>query len=128
MRALLAALLLTAGAAQAESWGLIAETPACGALESLVVWGVIEGGEGGDTSELTAVVRDDDPAVCQLWLDHYAYPGLYNPVCAQVFMVLSTNGLPESPAGQEGAYLIQLLAPRASDTCDNMLFELTAGE
>jgi len=138
LKPLLAALLLCAPAAQAEDWGLIAETPQCGALEALVVWGVIDGGDGGDTSALTAVVRADDPAVCQSWLNEYAFPQLFNrdddtdpglddPVCAQAFMVLSTNGLPASLAGQEGEYLIQLLAPRASDTCDNILFDLTAG-
>jgi hypothetical protein len=119
---------LAASPAAAESWGLMAPTVECRGLESLVVFGLIDGGEGGDTSELTAVVESGDSELCLEWLESYEYPGLWNPDCAMAFDVLSTNGLPEWLAGEEVAYLTDILAPWAPDTCANMLIDMTAGE
>ena len=114
--------------AAAEGWGLMGPTVECRGLESLVVFGLIDGGEGGDTSELTAVVDSGDSGLCLEWLESYGYPGLYNPDCATAFDILATNGLPDAYAGEEVAYITDLMAPFAPDTCSNILFDLTAGQ
>jgi hypothetical protein len=130
MKALLiaGALTLAAGAAGAQGWGLMGPTVECRGLESLVVFGLIDGGEGGDTSEISDVIAYGDSALCLEWLDSYGYPGLYNPDCAQAFDILSTNGLPEWLAGAETDFVRDLLAPFAPDSCANLLFDLTAGQ
>ena len=131
MRGLAAGVILSlgaAGVAAAEGWGLMSPVAECAALESLVVFGLIDGGEGGDTSELSAVVEAGDPGLCLEWLESYGYPGLYDADCVEAFALMSFNGLPEWLAGEEPTYITEILAPHGPEICANMLFDLTAGQ
>lgn len=115
---------LAGGAAAAQGLGLTAPTPECRALESLVVFGLIDGGAGGDTSELTAVVESGDSALCLEWLESYGYPGMWNPDCAAAFEHLNDNGLPDWAIDAAGE-LTGILAPYSPDYCSNVLAELS---
>lgn len=121
-------LLLAAGPALAQGWGLRAPTVECQALESLVVFGLVDGGEGGDTTEFTAVVDSGDVGLCLDWLDAYGFPGMTDPACVETFAVLSQNGLPEWLAGEEAAFIVDILSPMSPTACSDMLFDLTAGQ
>ncbi len=113
----------------AEGLGLMAIPAQCAALESLVVFGLIDGGIGGDTAELTAVVDGADPVLCQSWLDDYGYgAGFADEDCATAWDVLARNGLPEEMMSEVPTFITTILSPASAQDCDDMLFELTAGQ
>ena len=56
-----------------ESLGLLARRIDCAALESLVVFGLIDGGIGGDTTELTALLDQGDGPACMVRLTEYGF-------------------------------------------------------
>ena len=121
--------VLFSGPVYAEGLGLMASPAQCAALESLVVFGLIDGGEDGDTSELTAVVDAGDPAVCQSWLDDYGFgTGFADEDCAVAWDVLARNGLPEEMAAEIPTYITNILSPISAQVCDDALFDLTAGQ
>ena len=130
MRPWLAALALTvaSGPALAEGWGLRAPTTECRALESLVVFGLIDGGAGGDTTDITRVVDSGDVGLCLDWLGSYGFPGMTDPGCVEAFDVLSRNGLPEWLMGEEPSYIVAILSPMSAAACGEMLVDLTAGQ
>jgi hypothetical protein len=123
-----AGLILTASGALAQGQGLQAPSVECRGLEFLVVAGLIDGGSGGDTSELTGIVMAGDLEICLQWLESYGYPGLWNPDCSYAFDVIADYGLPVELAGQEMAYLTDLLAPWGPETCANILYEVVGAE
>ncbi len=95
------AMVLAAGAVQAEPWGLMGSPVECAALESLVVFGMIDGGIGGDTTELTDVVNSGDGQSCLAWLDSYGMgDGMRLDSCREAFDLLNANGLPNGWRGR----------------------------
>lgn len=116
---------LPGGAAMAQGWGLMAPTAECRALESLVVFGLVDGGEGGDTAEFSAVVESGDSGLCLEWLESYGYPGMWNPDCLAAFDYMNTYGAPDWAIDEVGE-LTALLAPFSPDYCANVLAELTS--
>jgi hypothetical protein len=130
MRSILAALVLGLGASQANALGLgLQGSPAqCAALESLVVYGLIDGGIDGDTTELTAVVNAGGARECQIWLNGYGYGrGFKDPDCATAFEIFARDW-PGEDVGEMQAIIVGLLTPESAQYCDDLLFELTAGQ
>jgi hypothetical protein len=130
VRAVLAALVLSVVAGQAGALGLgLKGAPAqCVALESLVVYGLIDGGEGGDTAELTAVVNAGDARECQIWLNSYGIGrGFKDPDCATAFEIFARDW-PGEDVGEIQSIIVGLLTPESAQYCDDMLFDLTAGQ
>jgi hypothetical protein len=128
-------MLMMAGAAvlaapvMAEPWGLRATPVECAALESLVVFGLVDGGQDGDTSAFSAVVEAGDGALCQEWLDAYGMgDGMWEGDCREAFALLNANGLPEWLAGEEPAFIMDVLVPPYVGSCADMVFDLTAGQ
>lgn len=126
----LAAVAVCVGAAAtAEPWGLMAAPTECAALESLVVFGLVDGGPDGDTTEFSAVVNSGDGAWCLEWLDAYALgEGMRIASCREAFDLLNANGLPEWLAGAEGEFIVDILTPQYAEACADMVFDLTAGQ
>ena len=123
------AMVLAAGGVQAEPWGLMGSPVECAALESLVVFGLIDGGIGGDTTELTNVVNSGDGQSCLAWLDSYGMgDGMRLESCREAFGLLNANGLPEWLAGAEADFIRDILTPQYEAACDDMVFDLTAGQ
>jgi hypothetical protein len=121
--------MLVATPALSEPWGLSATPTECAALESLVVFGLVDGGPDGDTTAFTAVVRSGDPLQCQVWLDGYGLgEGMRIESCREAFDLLNANGLPEWQVGSEPGFIEDLLTPQYADACADMIFDLTAGQ
>jgi hypothetical protein len=114
--------------AQDALW-LMAPTNECAALESLVVYGFIDGGEGGDTTAFTALVNQGDPAICLEELRAYGFgAGFDNADCVTAWEILRRNGLPEYMSDQLGTFIGTILQPASAQDCADMLFELSAGQ
>lgn len=131
MRALVGAMVLamTSGAAHAQGLGLMATPAECAALESLVVYGLIDGGIDGDTTVLTGIVQSGDGAICLEELGRYGFgAGFGDEDCVVAWDVLMRNGLPEWVADQIPTFIATILQPASAQDCDDMLFELTAGQ
>lgn len=94
--------LLPAAAAMAQDGDVT-----CEALGLLVEFGMVDGGQGGDTGEFTAVVDSGDPALCGEWLSGYGYgtEGIALPECAEVIRMVGADGFPE-PLWPEAAGMI----------------------
>ncbi len=84
--------LLPAAAALAQDGDVT-----CEALGLLVEFGMVDGGEGGDTGEFSAVVNSGDAALCGEWLSGYGYgtAGIALPECAEVIRQVGADGFPE---------------------------------
>ena len=96
MRSLLAALLLLPAAAAAQDPFLTPGPIQCQAVESLVVYGLIDGGEGGDTSELSAMLDNRDGRACFFALEGYGYAaGMMDDTCVAAMEVIAAYGAPE---------------------------------
>ncbi len=112
----------------AEGLGLRSVPVECAALESLVVYGLIDGGEGGDTTELTGVVDAGDGALCLDWLDGYGYAGGFaDEDCATAFEIFARDW-PGMDDAETQSIIVGLLTPDSAQFCDDMLFDLTAGQ
>jgi hypothetical protein len=123
-----AAVCLAAPAA-AEPWGLMASPTECAALESLVVFGLVDGGPDGDTTAFSEAVFSGDGSLCQDWLDDYGLgEGMRIASCREAFDLLNANGLPEWLAGAEPDFIVDLLTPQYAESCADMVFDLTAGQ
>ena len=94
MRGLAATLLLAASGLAAQ------EAPylSCTAVESLVALGLVDGGIGGDTGALSAMLDAGDPAACLTALKGYGLgtAGLWQPDCAAVLTLVAAVDLPEA--------------------------------
>jgi hypothetical protein len=118
--------MLAAGPVLAEPWGLMATPVECAALESLVVFGMVDGGPGGDTTEFSAVVESANAQRCVAWLDSYGMgEGMRLESCRAAFDLLNRNG---SPAGTEQDLFREVLSPQYESACDDLLIDLTAGQ
>lgn len=116
MRALLLALLLP-GAALAQG----APPPACDALAALVEWGLMDGGEGGDTTELSALVRGGDEALCRARLDGTGHgSGLDDPACLEAFAAFRAEGPPPGEAAPPPLLLERILGGEV-ERCEALL-------
>jgi hypothetical protein len=101
----------------------------CAALESLVVFGLVDGGPDGDTTEFSAVVGAGDAGWCVEWLDGYGMgEGMRRADCREAFDILNANGLPEWLWGEEPAFITDILMPPYAGSCAEMVFDLTAGQ
>ncbi len=90
---------------------------------------MIDGGIGGDTTELTDVVNSGDGQSCLAWLDSYGMgDGMRLDSCREAFDLLNANGLPEWLAGAEPDFIRDVLTPQYDAACDDMVFDLTAGQ
>ena len=121
--------VLLAAPLVAEPWGLVDVPVECGALESLVVFGLVDGGPGGDTTEFSAVVMSGDRQRCVAWLDNYGLgDGMRLESCREAFGLLNANGLPEWLLGSEPDVIRDVLSPQYEGACEDMVFDLTAGQ
>jgi hypothetical protein len=126
---ILAALVVAACPLRAETWGLTAVPTECAALESLVVFGMVDGGPGGDTTEFSAVVAAGNAQRCIAWLDSYGVgDGMRLDSCRQAFDLLNANGLPDWLDGTEPEFIREVLSPQYEGACDDLLIDLTAGQ
>ncbi len=125
----LLASLLTAGPVLAqEPLGLMSSPIECAALESLVVFGLIDGGIGGDTTELTQLLNRGDGEVCLARLWDYGYgSGFLENDCRTAFDVLSRGWFGPTDEMSIVDAIALILAPPAKTTCDDILFDMTAG-
>jgi hypothetical protein len=92
---LLAVLLLPAAAAAQEPF-LQSSPIQCAAVEALVVYGLIDGGVDGDTSDLTALLENNDGRACFFALEDYGYAsGLTEDICVAGMEIVAAYGAPE---------------------------------
>lgn len=102
---------------------------ACHALESLVVWGLIDGGEGGDTSELSATVDAGVGGVCMEWLASYGpTEGLWTPDCAALMGVIAADAFPESAWPDIPGFVQLAISGANSAACSAGLADLLGGQ
>ncbi len=95
-RAAFLALLLPASPVLAQDAFLSGTPVECAALEALVVYGLIDGGEGGDTSELGQIVENSDGRACFFELETYGYAaGLMDDTCEAGMEIIAAYGAPE---------------------------------
>jgi hypothetical protein len=113
---------MLAGPAVAEPWGLTAKPLECAALESLVMFGMVDEGPGNDTREMSGVVGSGDRARCMAWLDSFGLgDGMRLESCRAAFERLSAEGLPNRRNGTEPDVIRDVLSPQYDMACDDML-------
>jgi hypothetical protein len=97
MRVLSAAvLLLLPVATQAHEPFLQSSPIQCAAVEALVVYGLIDGGVDGDTSELTEMLGNNDGRACFFALEDYGYAaGMTEDICVAGMEIIAAYGAPE---------------------------------
>jgi hypothetical protein len=101
---------------------------ACPALESLVVWGLIDGGEGGDTTELSAVLDTGDGRLCLDMLTGYGLvDGLFIPDCAALMGVIAVEGFDEAVWPDVPAMVQAAISGADPQACSLTLASLTLG-
>ncbi|MBP1805940.1 hypothetical protein [Rubellimicrobium aerolatum] len=109
MLRLLALLVLTANPALAQETVLTAAPLECAAAESLLIYGLIDGGIDGDTSDFSALVDGGDGVACRDYLEGAGYgEGLSDPACMAAMGIVAAYGVP-SAEGDPGALLRDIL-------------------
>jgi hypothetical protein len=89
-------LALLAGPALAQSAGQ-GPTLSCTALSLQIEWGLIDGGEGGDTSEVSDMIALGDGGSCLAWMGGPELAaGLWEPDCAAVLTLAGVGAYPEA--------------------------------
>jgi hypothetical protein len=121
---LAAGALALAGPAMAEPWGLTGTPTACAALESLVIFGLVDGGLGGDTHEFSAIVAGANGQRCLAWLDNYGFgDGMRLPACREAFDTLNAQGLPRGFGRSDAEVVGILLSAQFESDCADLAFE-----
>jgi hypothetical protein len=111
-------MLLAAAAATAGPWGLTGRPVPCAALESLVVFGLVDGGIGGDTTGFSGIVAAGDGQRCLAWLDSYGFgDGMRLRACRETFDKLNAEGLPPGFDRDEAEVIRDLLSAQVQSDC-----------
>jgi hypothetical protein len=122
-----AGIMILAASAMADPWALTGKPTACAALESLVVFGLVDGGIGGDTNDFTAVVSTGDRQRCLAWLDSYGFgDGIRLQACRDTFDTLNAEGLPENSSLSDAEAIREILSAQNDDDCTGLASELKA--
>jgi hypothetical protein len=117
--------LVLAAPAMAKPWGLTGSPTACAALESLVIFGLVDGGLGGDTNEFSGIVASGDGQRCLAWLDNYGFgDGMRLRACRDAFDRLNAQGLPEGFEKSDEKVIRDILSAQVEDECEDLTFEV----
>jgi hypothetical protein len=109
--------LLAAGPLLAQEPWLQAVPTECTALEALVSFGLIDGGEAGETSVLTGIVQGGDGAACADELARLGSgQGLDDPTCREALDLFAAFG-PPSPEVDPAALVHDLLTGASPEAC-----------
>ena len=123
--ALAAGALVLAAPAMAKPWGLTGSPTACAALESLVSFGLVDGGLGGDTNEFSGIVASGDGQRCLAWLDNYGFgDGMRLRSCRDTFDRLNAQGLPDGFDKSDEEVIRDVLSAQVEDDCEDLAFEV----
>lgn len=120
-RTLAAAVVLCGAPALSQERFLRAPQVECAALEALVVFGLIDGGPGGDTAELSALVDSGDVGACTLGLEAHGYgEGLLDESCFGAMELMAVHG-PPAPAADPASLLYDVLTGASLEACEMVL-------
>jgi hypothetical protein len=123
------ALLGLAAPALAEPWGLAATPAPCAALEALVIFGLIDAGLGGDTTEYTGIVASGSGQRCLAWLDSLGFgDGIRLDACSDVFEQLNAKGLPRGFGRTDEEVIREILSAQVESDCTDLAFDLRTDE
>ncbi len=104
----------------------MAQDVTCEALGLLVEFGMVDGGEGGDTGEFTAVVASGDAELCGDWLSGYGYgtAGIVLPECAEVIRQVGADGFAEALWPEAAGMIDTALVSTTPEFCAQTLVML----